>query len=141
MSTEENKNLVRRWIEELNKGNLDAADDLFTADYILHDPGVPPNLPPGPEGVKQFVRPIIEAIPDMKGTIEHLVAEGDKVAIWGTITGTHQGELAGVPRTGKPLNFILTSIIRFADGQFAEEWQLGDSLTMLQQIGAIPSSS
>jgi len=138
MSTEENKALVRRWFVELNKGNLDAADEIYAADYVLHDPGAPPNLPPGPEGVKQFLAPILAGLSNSQGTIEHLVAEDDKVAVWATFTGTHTGELAGVSPTGNQVSILVTSIIRIAGGKFAEEWELADGLTMMQQIGAIP---
>ena len=139
MSAEENKAIIRRWVEELNKGNLDMADEFYAADFVLHDSGGPPNLPRGPEAIKQSARPFIAAVPDMKFTIERLVAEGDTVAGWGTLSGTHQGELAGISGTGKPVSIIMMNIARFADGKIAEEWQLGDNLTLMQQIGAIPT--
>ncbi len=82
---EQNKALVRRWFAELNTGNLAAADDLYAANYVLHDPGAPPDLPPGPAGVKQFLAPFGTAFPDMQGTIEDMVAEGDKVVIRFTV--------------------------------------------------------
>jgi predicted ester cyclase len=80
-------------------------------------------------------------MPDCQATIEHLVVEGDKVAIWANISATHHGELAGIPASGKRVSFALASIMRFANGKFAEEWELGDTYTMLQQIGAIQPPS
>jgi steroid delta-isomerase-like uncharacterized protein len=136
---EQNKALVRRWFAELNKGNLAAADDLYAANYVLHDPGVPPDLPPGPEGVKQFLASFATAFPDMQGTIEDIVAEGDKVVVRFTIRGTQQGAFAGMPPTGKPIAMMGISIMRIVDGKFEEEWEIGDSLGMLQQLGAIPT--
>jgi steroid delta-isomerase-like uncharacterized protein len=139
MSTEENKAITRRWFAELNKGNLAAADEIYAAHYILHDPNNPPDLPPGPEGVKQFLAPFLTAFPDTQGTIEDLVAEGDKVAVRYTIRGTHQGEFQGIAPTGKQVTMTGTGIIRFAGGQMVEEWQNDDVLGLLQQIGAIPA--
>lgn len=138
MSLEENKQLVRRWFEELNSRNFDAADELYTSDYVLHDLSVPPELPPGPEGLKLYLQSIVAAIPDIQATIEHLVAEGDKVAVWATFAGTHQGEFVGVPPTGNAVRITVSSIMRIAGGKIAEEWEMADGLTLLQQIGAIP---
>jgi steroid delta-isomerase-like uncharacterized protein len=136
---EQNKDLVRRWFAELNKGNLAAADDLYAANYVLHDPGAPPNLPPGPEAVKQFLAPFVAAFPDTQGTIEDLVAEGDKVVVRFTIRGTQQGAFAGMPPTGKAVAMTGISIMRIVDGKFEEEWEIGDTMGMLQQLGAIPT--
>lgn len=138
MTTQENGAITRRWFEELNKGNLAVADEIYAANYILHDPNNPLDLPPGPEGVKQFLSPFITAFPDTQGTIEDLVTEGDKVAVRFTIRGTHQGEFQGIAPTGKQVTMTGISIIRFTGGQMVEEWQNADILGMLQQVGAIP---
>jgi predicted ester cyclase len=121
MSTEQNKAVLRRQLKAFGPGNLSLleqlADELYTADYTLHDPGSP-DLPPGPDGVKQFVRGMVAAMPDGHITVEDLVAEGDKVASRFTVHGTDAA-------TGKPVKLLVMSISRFAGGKIAEEWQLG----------------
>jgi ketosteroid isomerase-like protein len=92
------------------------ADELYTADYVLHDPGAP-DRPPGPEGMKQFARGALKSWPDLNVTIEDLVAEGDRVASRITVSGTDAS-------TGKPWRLLGMSIIRFVGGKIAEEWQL-----------------
>jgi predicted ester cyclase len=75
----------------------------------------------------------------MQGTIEDIVAEGDKVVVRFTIRGTQQGAFAGMPPTSKPVAMTGISIIRIVGGKFEEEWENADSLGMLQQLGAIPT--
>lgn len=97
---EENKALVRRWIEEIfTRYDLGLADDLFTPDYILHDPSFPRDVY-GPEGVKRYVRTYRDAFPDASFVIEDQLAEGEKVVTRWTARGTHRGEFLGIPPTG-----------------------------------------
>ncbi len=136
MSREENKALFRRMIEEVwNKGNLDAADALFTAD---HSSPNAPALPPGPEGTKIIARAFRAAFPDLRITIEDLVASGDRVCGRLREQGTQLGEFSGTPPTGKPVDFQEIAIIRVADGKIAESWYQVDMLGLLQQLGVIP---
>ena len=93
---EENKAIVRRIFEEVwNQGKLDVIDDIYAADFVDHMPGSPDIH--GPEGFKQFVNMYRTAFPDIKFTIEDQIAEGDKVVNRFTFTGTHKGELMGIP--------------------------------------------
>src|SRR5215207_10454783 len=96
VSTEENKVLARRVLEEIfNKGNLDAADELLAPDFVDHDPSMPEDVR-GPEGFKEYVSAYRSAFPDLHVQIEDQIAEGDKVTTRWTGTGTHEGELAGI---------------------------------------------
>src|SRR4051794_15342045 len=100
MAGEANKALARRSFEELwNQGNLAAASELYDAHHISHGLGVA--VPPGIEGLKQFITLYRTAYPDTHFTIEDQLAEGDKVVTRWTAIGTHQGELMGIPPTGK----------------------------------------
>ena len=140
MSTEDNKALVRRFFQEFwDQKNLAVADELITANHVDHTAGGPPGLPPGPEGLKQFASIYFTAFPDLRITIENMVAEGDKVVTHWTTRGTHRGELMGIPPTGKQVTVTGITIDRIAGGKVAETWTNFDALGMLQQLGVIPS--
>ncbi len=137
MSAEENKALVRREYEEVwNQGKLDVIDEIYTADFVGHIPGSPDIH--GLEGIKTIANMFYTAFPDMQYTIEDMIAEGDKAAIRWTLTGTHKGELMGVPPTGVQVTFTGNTIIRFAGGKYAELWSSWDAQLMWLQLGVIP---
>jgi steroid delta-isomerase-like uncharacterized protein len=140
MSTNENKAIIRRWIEEAwNKGNVNVADELYAADFKAKDSNDPTKILHGPEGIKQYVIETRIAIPDIRFTIDHLVAEGDTVVGAFTIRGTHKGSLFGIPPTGKTAVFSAVDIWRFEKGKIVERHMaLMDRLSILQQIGIIP---
>jgi steroid delta-isomerase-like uncharacterized protein len=139
--SEQNKAIVKRVIDEVwNRRNLDAVDELYAAGYTDRSPGVPPGMESGPEGVKQFVAMFTGGFPDAKGGVEEVIAEGDKVVVRWTGSGTHEGEFMGVPASGKHVTFSGTSTYRIANGQIAEEWTHFDGLGLMTQIGAIPES-
>jgi ketosteroid isomerase-like protein len=99
MSSETNEALVRRFYEEIDKGNLDAMDELVDPDYLDHNPPPFPGLPLGRDGVKQAFKIFWEATPGYH-RIEDQIAEGDKVVTRLTSFGKHEGDLPGAPRTG-----------------------------------------
>jgi steroid delta-isomerase-like uncharacterized protein len=138
--SEENKAVVRRFIDEVwNNGNLDAIDELVSEDQVDHDPGRPPDMPGGPEGMHQFVQMYRAAYPDTHLEIGEIVAEGDLVAYTWTATGTHQGELMGIPPTGKSVTVTGMALDRIRDGKIVESWGNYDSLGMLVQLGVVPA--
>ena len=137
MSVEENKALVRREFDEVwNQGQLAVMDDIYTADIAYHSPGSP--VIHGPEGMKLIAGVLYTAFPDMQYTIEDMIAEGEKVAIRWTLTGTHDGDLMGVPPTGVQVTFTGNTIIRFAGGKYAELWSSWDARVMWLQLGINP---
>jgi len=138
MSAEENKALVRRWIEEMNKGNLDIMDEIIAADYVYHNAFPPPEEVRGLEEYKQAMAGYFTAFPDVKITIEDQIAEGDKVVTRVTFSGSHKGELAGIDPTGKKVTIRAIFIVRFSEGKAVEEWENFDTHGMLRQIGAVP---
>jgi steroid delta-isomerase-like uncharacterized protein len=120
-------------VEEIwNQGNLAAIDRLISTDYVSNGQAIVRT------GFRQFVNAVLTAFPDLHFTIEDLVTEGDKVCIRYVGRGTHRGEFAGLPASGKLVEFPSTDIFRIADGQIAEEWLMYDQLSLLQQLGAIP---
>lgn len=139
MSAETNKALVRRFYEEIDKGNVDELDEMVAPDYIDHSPPPFPGLRPGLEGLKQAFKMFWEATPGYH-RIEDQIAEGDKVVTRLTSFGKHEGDLPGAPRTGNELKMTSITIHRIANGKLAEKWAEKDMLGFLQQIGVLPSS-
>ncbi len=138
MSTEEeNKALVRRFYEEIDKGNLEALDELVAEDYVDHNPPPFPGLARGREGLKQAFKMFWQATPGHH-QIEEQIAEGDKVVTRLTAYGKHEGDLPGAPRTGHDLKMGSVTIHRIANGKLVEKWSQKDNLSFLIQIGVIP---
>jgi len=135
MSTEENKAIVVRWFAELDRGNLDIVDELIAEEYVDHNPALP-NLPPGREGVRQYVRILKAAFPDAAHTIDDVIAEGDKVMTRVTARGTFTGECIGYQPTGKEVRISGIAVHRLADGRLVEHWAQADIAGFMHQIGA-----
>ena len=129
-----NKEIVQRVADEIwNQGNLAAADELFAADFVNHDPN-----PPGVtdlEGYKGWVVKWRAAFPDYHVEVHDLVAEGDKVGARCTVTGTHQGDFFGIEATGTQVTMMMINIYRLADGKIAEVQWSYDLLGVGQQVG------
>lgn len=135
MSEEENKAIIARMYEEIhNKGNLDRADEIVTSDFVDHNPP-DPNIPKGPEGLRQVFGMFRSAFPDFHTTIEDMISEGDRVVTRLTMHGTHKGEFMGIPATGKKISVPVIDIIRLSDGKAVERWGVEDIAGMMQQLG------
>lgn len=138
MSTEENKALARRFVEEAwSKGNLAVIDELLAANFVLHAAPLP-GVSPDREGYKQWVSMTSAAYADGQTTVEDLIAEGDKVVARWSWRGTHKGEIWGIAPTGKQVTITGISIDRIVDGKIVEEWIEMDMLGMMQQLGVVP---
>ncbi|MDH5390578.1 MAG: ester cyclase [Candidatus Bathyarchaeota archaeon] len=139
MSAKENKALVRRFFEESNKGKAAAMaviDELCATNIVYHGGG-------GEEirGLKDYKQSSesYNAFPDLHFTIDDMVAEGDKVAVRFTLTGTHKGEFMGRPPTNKKLTMWVINIYRVVGGKFVEGWERSDTLGSMQQLGVVPT--
>ena len=122
----------------INAGDIDGFGDLLADDFVEHE-GLP-GLAPSKDGVKTFFRMQIAAFPDLRFTVEDVIAEGDKVVARARYTGTQQGEFQGMPASGKAVDVQLIDIFRFAgDGRVAEHWGVLDLMTMMQQLGVVPA--
>jgi steroid delta-isomerase-like uncharacterized protein len=138
MSPEQNKAIIRRYLEEAwNNKNTSVIDEVIAADLIQHIRSVPP----GREGIEKFFSMIYAAFPDAHFSIEDMIAEDDKVAWRFTIRATHTGPFRGIPPTGKSITQAGIAITRMRNGQMAENWNETDDLGMLQQLGLIPAST
>ena len=135
--TEDNKALNRRYVEEvINQGNLDAVDELIDPGIVDH--AAPPSFPTGREGAKRFTAMMRSAFPDLHLAIEDMIAEGDKVVVRGTWSGTHEGEFMGIPATGRRVTVSQIGITRCADGRMVEHWSQFDALGLIQQLDVVP---
>lgn len=139
MSLEDNKAVVRRHYEEgWNQRNLSSVDETHSPNHIHYDPSNPAPIS-GAEGIKKRLAEVIQAFPDIHFNIEDMVAEGDKVAVYWTLSGTQKGEFAGIPPTGKRIEGIQGMIIhRLSNGMIVEDKTVRDTMSMMQQLGAIP---
>ncbi|HEY40961.1 MAG TPA: ester cyclase [Dehalococcoidia bacterium] len=135
MSIEENKDLVCRWIEELNRQNWAAINEFIAANFIGHNPERETHRQDMEESFTRFYK----AFPDYLWTIDDMVAEGEKVAVRMTGVGTHKGEYAGAAPTEKQVKLADIGIFRIAGGKIVEDWAQRDILGFLQQLGILPS--
>jgi predicted ester cyclase len=147
MSTEENKAVVRRLIEDAwNQGNLAVVDELVVPDHVAY--GTPRHSglmeegaePFGPEYYKQRIVRLHAAFPDFHMTIEDQIAEGDKVVTRISAHGTHQGGLRGHSPTGKEATWSVVHIDRIVDGKVVEGWSVVNLHHQMQQLGLLPHS-
>ena len=138
MTAEESKATMRQYFGVFEQGNIDLLDELLAPDYINHSPATP-DLPTGPEGVKAVVSMFRSAMPDLRVIIEDMIAEGEKVATYYTLEGTHEGELFGVPPTGQRLSNKSITVERVSGGKIREHWRVSDELGLMQQLGVIPA--
>jgi steroid delta-isomerase-like uncharacterized protein len=136
MSADTNKSAVRRFLgEAFDKGNLAAVDELIAEDFVDHNP--PPKVRADKTGLKQTVTLFRSAFPDLRLTVEDMIAEGDKVAVRIVSRGTHKGELMGIAPTGRSIAVNEEHILRLANGKIAEHWGVEDNLSMMQQLGVV----
>lgn len=136
MSTEQNKELVRRYREAHTTNNLAELDTIVAAQIVSHAPL--PGLPPGLEGGKMAHQVFSAAFPDGVTTTEDLIAEGDTVVERFSFRGTNTGSFMGMPATGKKVVSTGMSIFRLADGKIVEHWGENDALGTLMQLGMVP---
>jgi len=134
-----NKQTARRIIEEgFSQGRFELADEAIGADAVDHDPQNPFPDERGPESFKRSASMYREAFPDLKLEVEEQVAEGDLVVSRWSSSGTNEGEMMGMPATGKHASVSGISIDRFQDGKIVETWTNWDTLGLMQQLGVVP---
>ena len=137
--SEQNKAIINRLYEEVwNKGNLEVIDEIQTTNYVDHGPSST-DITNGLEEFKQLVTMYRNSFPDLNFAVEEIFAIEDKVARRWTVTGTHQGELMGIPPTGKQVVVAGISISRINGGKIEETWDAWDTGDLLRQLGVIPT--
>src|SRR5919109_2528416 len=135
MSSEENKNIVRRYQEIYNRNDLDSLGEVVAEDVLT--PKIMLGMKPGLEGAKQVHARTLIGMPDWHTAIDDLIAEGDKVVARIIMTGTHTGDFWGIPATGKRVEFTGIYIVRISDGKIVEHWGEEDGVSLLQQLGVL----
>jgi steroid delta-isomerase-like uncharacterized protein len=130
--------VVRRFYEQMNNERKnELAPELFTSTHVMHDPQVPSGE--GPQGMADVVAVYQQAVEGHWG-IEDIFSTDDKVVVRWTGSGTHVGEINGIPPTGKKISVDAISIHRMDGGKIAETWEVWDTLGFLQQLGVVPAS-
>jgi predicted ester cyclase len=128
--------VVRRFYEQMcNERKNELAPDIFNAGHEMHDPQVPTSR--GPDGVVAAVSVYQEGV-EGHWEIEDIFSAGDRVVVRWTGSGTHVGEVNGIPPTGKNIRVDAISIHRMANGKIDETWEVWDTLGFLQQLGVMP---
>ena len=135
MDTARNKDLSRRLYALINEGRVDQLVDLVSPDYTEHDPL--PGQGSGREGVLDRFSMITTALAS-HFAVEDLIAEGDRIVVRWTNTGTHVDDFAGIPATGRTFTIAGIDIYRVVDEQLCEHWHVIDQLGMLAQLGLLP---
>jgi predicted ester cyclase len=130
---------MRGTYERINAGDIAGFGDLVADDFVEHGGGGP-GFPPTKEGTLEFFRSLLAAFPDMRLTVEDLIAGRDKAVARVKVTGTHKGEFMGVPPTGTRVGVELIDIQRFDNaGLVCEHWGVADMLSLMQQLGVVPA--
>jgi steroid delta-isomerase-like uncharacterized protein len=120
MSLQENRQLVQRFWEEVwSQGNLTLVDEMVTPDFVLY---TPQGRKQGPEGLKQWVAAIRNAAPDIRFTVEKIIAEDEQVATSWSGNGTNTGPFLGNPPSGKPITMTGMSIFEIEEKRIRAEW-------------------
>jgi len=138
MSQEMNKALLRQLWAGFNNRNLDVFIDLAAQDY--NDHAIPSELPSNREGWKMLSAGYIAAFPDVHVHELDLIANDDYVIGRFRLTGTHQGELMGIPATNKTIDVTGILIVRIENGKFTERWEEFNNIALMQQLGVVPTS-
>ncbi|MFY9578621.1 MAG: ester cyclase [Gaiellaceae bacterium] len=136
--SEANRQLILRFYEEaLNERRLDAIDEVVSPDFVFHAAAEPEPVR-GPEGFRAFFERAFVTFPDLRVTVEDVVADEDKVAVRVTLVGTHLGEFQGIPPSGNRVSMAEHVICHLENGKFTEVWQQFDAVGGLQQMGVLP---
>jgi steroid delta-isomerase-like uncharacterized protein len=134
--SERNKELMHRAMEKVvSEGELGLIDEMADPDMTNHNPM--PGFAPGLEGLKEGIRALRTAFPDLEVQIHDLVSEGDKVVSRHTVRGTHEDEFMGVPPTGKQIEWDAILIFRVVDGKITDQWLQQDRLALMAQLGLV----
>jgi predicted ester cyclase len=131
------KTAVLKLVEKgFNRKEMSAFNAYFSPTLIDH--ALPPGLPAGLEGRKIFVSTFLSAFPDIHVHVEDTVADGNKLVTRWSARGTHNGDLMGIPPTGKKVSITGIAIDRFENGRSQEHWEIIDELSLMQQLDVIP---
>jgi steroid delta-isomerase-like uncharacterized protein len=138
-SADEVRALVHRFEEAMNTRQLDLLDDVLAPDLVRHCQATPQLVITDREQFKDFLRLDAATFPDNTQTFHQVVVEGDRAAIWATYAGTQTGPMGPFPPSGRRAEFDFAGVMRRADGRIAELWMTWDNVTVLSQLGHLPT--
>ena len=138
-TTEQNKTVIRGFLEAWNNRHPEAFDEFIASDVVRHCQATPAVEVRSLDQLKEFLRQDTAIFPDSRQTIVRMVAEGDLVGVWGTYEGTQRGPIGPLPASGARTHFDFGAVFRMADGKIAEWWITWDNMTILRQLGHMPN--
>lgn len=139
MSNTANKDVVRRFLDDTLHNRLEAFEALVAEDVVLH--GFSGGNPHDRAEYREFFVVLNAAFPGMRFSTDSLIADDEFVAARFTVQGVHRADLAGIPATGRTVEFTGMVIYRLRENRICETWLQPDNLTMLQQLGALPAAA
>jgi steroid delta-isomerase-like uncharacterized protein len=139
-STEQNKAIIRRFFDAWNGRQPEAFDELVALDVVRHCQATPGVDVLDLDQLKAFLRLDTGVFPDSVQTIKHLVADGNLVALWATYEGTQRGPMGPFSPSDARAQFDFGAVFRMEDGKIAEWWVTWDNMTILRQLGHLPSA-
>jgi predicted ester cyclase len=129
---------MRSAYDRINAGDIAGFGELMADDFVDHEGG--PGFPPTKDGTLEYFQVLLSAFPDLRMTVEDLIAGGDKTVARVRVTGTHKGEFIGLPPTGAGADIEIIDIMRFdGAGLVCEHWGVADMLKLMQQLGVVPA--
>jgi steroid delta-isomerase-like uncharacterized protein len=134
--TGETETVLHRWVELGDSGQADRFDEVLHDDVVVHAPLGLSTV--GIEAEKQVWRDGVAAMPDIRHAIQEVVGDGSTLAARVVVTGTHDGDFAGIPRTGRPFQIDQVLFVHLRDGKIAEAWEIADTGSLLKQLGVLP---
>ncbi len=137
-NTEQNKAIVRRFFDAFNRHDQSDYSEIFAPNYVLDFPGGP-GTARGLVELLQATAGFLTAFPDLHFALDTVIAEGEYVAAFWTMSATQKGPLGPIPGTGLPVVLTATSLLRVVDGKIVEDRVRADMIGLLQQIGVMPT--
>ena len=135
--SEGNKAIFQQIIDAINAQDVAAIGRLFGPNFVDHDPA--PGQGEGPQGLADMMQMFFSGFPDLKVTVNRMISEGDLVGGAMTIEGTQTGAFMGIPASGKKVSFTEMHMVRIVNGKAVEHWGVVDSMTLMQQLGVMPT--
>jgi steroid delta-isomerase-like uncharacterized protein len=136
MANQQNEEIARRAFEMFNSGDTSGAAEIIADGAVSHDPALPEEMS-GPEGFAQAVQGYRTAFSDLTLTVEEMFSDGDYVCSRWSSSGTHDGDLMGIPPTGKHASVTGIGIDKIQDGKIVESWTEWDNAGLMQQLGLV----
>ena len=138
-SSDDVRALFLQFEEAMNARRLDQLDDILTPGFVRHCQATPQVVVNSRDDFVEFLRQDAAMFPDNVQTFKHVVVDGDMAGFWATYEGTQRGQMGPFPPSGKRASFDFAGVARIEEGRFAEWWITWDNMTILGQLGHLPT--